>query len=248
MSEWVKGKVLKITRWSNRLFSLTMEAPIAPFIAGQFTKLALELDGITVKRAYSYVNAPSSANLEFYLVLVPDGKLTPRLAKLHPGLEVLISKEASGYFVLNKVPQCETLWMLGTGTAIGPFLSMLQEGTDLEQIKQVVLVHAARFADDLNYLPLMQQLQKRYKGKIRIQTIVSREIIANSLTGRIPALIKDGSLETAVGLSMHAEGSHVMLCGNPQMVRDTQKILQEQRHMRKHLSRQPGHISSENYW
>jgi ferredoxin--NADP+ reductase len=94
----------------------------------------------------------------------------------------------------------------------------------------------------------MQQLQQRYNGKLRIQTIVSREEVSGSLTGRVPALIEDGRLEAAVGLPLDAETDHVMLCGNPQMVRDTQQTLKDQRQMRKHLRRKPGHITSEQYW
>lgn len=136
----------------------------------------------------------------------------------------------------------------GNRTAIGPYLSILQEGRDLERFKNLVLVHAARFARDLSYLPLMQQLEQRYNGKLRIQTVVSREESPGSLTGRIPALIENGSLEAAVGLKIDPEDSHVMLCGNPQMVRDTQQMLKEQRGMRKHLRRKPGHMTSEQYW
>ncbi len=160
----------------------------------------------------------------------------------------MVTKEAAGFFVLEEVPECDTLWMLATGTAIGPYLSILQEGTDLERFKNVVLVHATRFARDLSYLPLMQQLQQRYNGKLRIQTVVSREDAAGSLTGRVPALIEDGRLEAAVGLPLDAETCHVMLCGNPQMVRDTQQTLKDQRQMRKHLRRKPGHMTSEHYW
>ncbi|MFD3223421.1 ferredoxin--NADP(+) reductase, partial [Rahnella aceris] len=138
--------------------------------------------------------------------------------------------------------------MLATGTAIGPYLSILQEGIGLERFKNIVLVHAARFAADLSYLPLMQQLQRRYEGKLHIQTVVSREEISGSLTGRVPALIESGALEAAVGLKMLAEDSHVMLCGNPQMVRDTQQVLKDTRGMRKHLKRKPGHMTSEHYW
>ena len=115
-------------------------------------------------------------------------------------------------------------------------------------VKNIVLVHAARFAADLSYLPLMQQLQQRYNGKLHIQTVVSREQTPGSLSGRVPALIADGSLENAVGLKMDASDSHIMLCGNPQMVRDTQLILKESRDMRKHLRRKPGHMTSEHYW
>jgi ferredoxin--NADP+ reductase len=248
MAEWVNGKVTGVQHWTDGLFSITVDAPIDSFTAGQFAKLSLEIDGERVQRAYSYVNAPSDPNLEFYLVTVPEGKLSPRLHQLQPGAEVLVTKEAAGFFVLEEVPDCDTLWMLATGTAIGPYLSILQEGKDLERFNNLVLVHAARFARDLSYLPLMQQLQQRFNGKLRIQTVVSREEVAGSLTGRVPALLADGRLEAAVGLTLDAETSHVMLCGNPQMVRDTQQTLKEKYQMRKHLRRKPGHITSEHYW
>lgn len=248
MADWVTGKVTKVQNWTDALFSLTVHAPVLPFTAGQFTKLGLEIDGERVQRAYSYVNAPSNPNLEFYLVTVPEGKLSPRLNDMQIGSEIQITKEAAGFFVIDEVPECDTLWMLATGTAIGPYLSILQEGIGLDRFKNIVLVHAARFSQDLSYLPLMQQLQQRYNGKLHIQTVVSREEVAGSLTGRVPALIEDGSLEAAVGLKMDAEDSHVMLCGNPQMVRDTQQILKDSRGMRKHLKRKPGHMTSEHYW
>lgn len=85
MADWVTGKVTKVQNWTDALFSLTVHAPINPFTAGQFTKLGLEIDGERVQRAYSYVNAPDNPNLEFYLVTVPQGKLSPRLAALKPG-------------------------------------------------------------------------------------------------------------------------------------------------------------------
>ena len=201
-----------------------------------------------MQRAYSYVNAPSNPDLEFYLVTVPEGKLSPRLAALKPGDEVQIVSEAAGFFVLEEVPDCDTLWMLATGTAIGPYLSILEEGKDLDRFKNLVLVHAARYAADLSYLPQMQALEARYAGKLRIQSVVSRETAPGMLTGRIPSLIETGALEEAVGLPMNAESSHVMLCGNPQMVRDTQQLLKETRQMSKHLRRRPGHMTAEHYW
>lgn len=248
MANWVTGKVTDITNWTGSLFSIRVHAPIEKFTAGQFAKLALEIEGERIQRAYSYVNSPDDNNLEFYLVTVPEGKLSSRLATLKTGDELLVTEQAAGFFVLDEIPDCQTLWMLSTGTAIGPYLSILQQGVNLERFENIVLVHAVRWGQDLSYLPMMQQLEKKLQGKLRIQTIVSREKHPDSLMGRIPALIESGELELAVGLPIQAENSHVMLCGNPQMVRDTQQLLKEQRNMVKHLRRKPGHITSEQYW
>ncbi|AOM41713.1 ferredoxin--NADP(+) reductase [Xenorhabdus hominickii] len=248
MANWVTGKVTDITNWTDSLFSIKVHAPIEKFTAGQFAKLSLEIDGQRIQRAYSYVNSPDDHNLEFYLVTVPEGKLSPQLAELKTGDELFVTEHAAGFFVLEEIPDCQTLWMIATGTGIGPYLSILQQGDDLERFENIVLVHAARWGQDLSYLPMMQQLEQKFQGKLRIQTIVSREKQPNSLIGRVPALIESGKLESAVGLTMLAENSHIMLCGNPQMVRDTQQLLKEQRNMTKHLRRRPGHMTCEQYW
>ena len=78
-------------------------------------------------------------------------------------------------------------------------------------------------------------------------TANSIALILNTIEGRIPAAILDGSLEKAIGLPLSAEDSHVMLCGNPDMVKDTVELLKA-RNFRKNRRRTPGHITVENYW
>ncbi|MGL9769122.1 MAG: ferredoxin--NADP(+) reductase [Sodalis sp. (in: enterobacteria)] len=248
MAEWVTGKVVQVKHWTESLFSLIIHAPINPFSAGQFTKLGLEINGEKIQRAYSYVNAPRNNNLEFYLVTMPEGNLSLSLHALQPGDNLIVSKEAAGFFILDEIPPCDNLWMLATGTALGPYLSILEQGEGLARFSKIILVHATRFSQDLSYLPQMLKLQERFNNKLRIQTVVSREQAPGSLTGRVPALIADGSLEAVVDVRLEAKNSHVMLCGNPQMVRDTQQLLRENRGMRKHFKRKPGHITTEYYW
>jgi ferredoxin--NADP+ reductase len=76
---------------------------------------------------------------------------------------------------------------------------------------------------------------------------VSRESAPGSLAGRIPAAIGDGRLEAAAGLRLAPESSQVMLCGNPDMLKDASAALAA-RGLRKHRRRTPGHISVESFW
>ncbi|HGN1707456.1 TPA: ferredoxin--NADP(+) reductase [Providencia rettgeri] len=248
MANWVTGKVIEAKFWTDALFSLVIDAPIKPFTAGQYAKLALEIEGERITRAYSYVNAPSDSRLEFYFVIVPEGKLSPKLAQLKPNDTLQITDEAAGFFVLDEIPECKNLWMLSTGTAIGPFLSILQESKGLERFENIVLLHAVRYEKDLSYLPLMKALEQQYSGKLKIVTVVSREQSEGSLHGRVPALIENRTLENKVGLTLSPDTCHVMLCGNPEMVKDTREMLKNSHRMIKHLRRKPGHISSEQYW
>ena len=56
--QWVEGKVVDNRHWNERLYSLRIDAPIKPFAAGQFARLALNINGERVARPYSHVGAP----------------------------------------------------------------------------------------------------------------------------------------------------------------------------------------------
>src|SRR5207237_7501328 len=135
----------------------------------------------------------------------------------------------------------ETLWLVSTGTGLAPFLSLLRTEALWQRFHNVVLVHAVRYARELTYRDLIQKTRARYV------TFVSREAAPGSLAGRIPAAIADGRLESAAGLPLTPQNSHVMLCGNPQMLRDATAALAA-RGMRKHRRRAPGHITVESFW
>ena len=137
--------------------------------------------------------------------------------------------------------------MLGTGTGVAPFFSILHTDEPWERFETLVLVYAVRKASDLRYLHLIADLQEKHGERFRYQAFVSREKVPGTLPGRIPAAIDDGTLESAVELSMAPEKSHFMLCGNPDMVKDVTELLKT-RGFSKNRRRTPGHITTENYW
>lgn len=247
MSKWVEGKVVAQKHWAGLLYSLKVEAEVAPFQAGQFTKLALPVDGNMVGRPYSFVNAPSARPHDFYYVVLPDHPLTPRLARLEAGDTVFLAPSASGFLTLAEVPEGEHLWLLATGTALGPFLSILGTDAPWQRFSRVVLVHAVRRVEELSYQDEIQLLQARHAGKFVFVPFVSGEDCDFALGGRIPQAIEDGRLEAKAGVRLQAQSSRLMVCGNPAMVADTVQALQ-QRGMKKHRRRDPGQISVENYW
>ncbi|WP_343153633.1 FAD-binding oxidoreductase [Buchnera aphidicola (Mindarus keteleerifoliae)] len=247
MTKWIRAKVLKIKKWSPNLFSLILKAKIAPFIPGQYNKLLLNKKS-SIQRAYSYVNSSNKQNLEFYILLIPNGKMTPFLYSLNVNEKIYISKESFGFFTIREIPKKEILWMFSTGTAIGPYLSILQEKKEILRFKKIVLIHAIRYFKDLNYLPLINNIKKQYGEKFSFISVTSREKNKNSLFGRIPKLIENNSIENKLNLKIQKETSHIMLCGNPNMVKDTIKLLYNIKNMRKHLRRKCGEITSENYW
>jgi ferredoxin/flavodoxin---NADP+ reductase len=242
---WLAGKVLENRHWTETLFSLRVEAPALSYQAGQFVRIALDIDGERIARAFSFVNPPEDPVLEFFGVIVPEGPLSPRLARLRAGETLQVASNPAGFLVMREVPDARSLWLLSTGTGIAPFLSILRTGTPWQRFREVVLVHAVRHARELVYREMIARLQKE-RG-LRYVTFVSRESAPGSLAGRIPAAVTDGHLEAAAGIALSAETSQVLLCGNPDMLKDTSAALTA-RGMRKHRRRAPGHITVESFW
>jgi len=178
---------------------------------------------------------------------LPGGPLTPRLAALNIGDPVWLSPRANGFFSISEVAQADVLWCLSTGTGIGPFLSMLRTDEPWGKFERVVLVHAVRNADELTYRDEIAEISAGHAGAFTFVPFVSREAHPTALSGRIPAAIADGRLEARTGIALTPENSHAMLCGNPAMVEDTQKLL-ETRGMRRHRRKEPGHVTVETYW
>ena len=247
MSKWVEGTVVAQKHWAGLLYSLQVEADVAPFQAGQFTKLALAVDGEMVGRPYSFVSAPAARPHEFYYVVLPDHPLTPRLCQLEAGDAVYLAPTAAGFLTLAEVPNGEYLWLLATGTALGPFLSILATEAPWQRFRRVVLVHAVRRAEELSYQAQIRSLLARHAGQFVFVPFVSGEPSDFALDGRIPKAIEDGRLEARAGINLEAQSSRLMVCGNPAMVADTVLALQ-QRGLKKHRRRDPGQISVENYW
>lgn len=249
MANWIKAEVIESRRWSKNLFSLILDADVAPFTAGQFTKLGLELDGKIVQRAYSYVNPPDTKYQEIYITKVDDGLLSPHLHQLESQDEVLITKDASGYFTLDEVPSSDHLWLFSTGTALGPYLSILRDPSKAiwKKYRKIVLIHAVRFSADLSYQAEINQLCQQHKDQLIVQPFVTREPNNIALSGRITHALEDGMLERIIGLPITPSQSQVMLCGNPHMVRDVREILIG-KGLTKNLRKKPGHITTEQYW
>jgi len=246
MSKFMEGTVVGRRRRAERLYSLQVAAEVALFHAGQFTKLALDINGEMVGRAYSFINAPGETPLEFYFIEVPGGLLTQRLAVLEAGDAVWVAPQATGFLTLSEVPKAKHLWLLSTNTGIAPFLSILKTEEPWQRFEHIVLAHAVRHADELAYGETIRGFAQQHGEQFRFVPVVSRENTDFALRARIPEAIADGRLEARAGVALAPQNSQVMLCGNPGMVHDTTEALLA-RGLKKNRRRDPGHITVESY-
>jgi ferredoxin--NADP+ reductase len=251
MPAWLEGRVAHVRHWTPGLLSLGLDVDGLAFVAGQFARLGLPAPPGSrepmLGRPYSFVNAPHERPHEFCFVVVPGGPLSPRLAALEVGDPLWVADRPSGFFTVDEVPPADALWCIATGTGVGPFLSILRTPEPWARFGQVVLVHAARTAQELVYRDVIAGLAAAHAGAFHAVPVASREDVPGVLRGRIPALLEDGRLEARAGVPLTAEAAHAMLCGNPGMVDDVQAAL-ARRGMRRHRRKVPGHVTVETYW
>ena len=102
MPNWLPAKVVKKDVWTEGLFTLHVDCPgLKDFTPGQFLQLAVVEGENRINRPYS-VASPHGDVVEFFIVLVEDGELTPRLWQLDVGSQVEVSEKAAGSFTLDK--------------------------------------------------------------------------------------------------------------------------------------------------
>jgi ferredoxin--NADP+ reductase len=237
--------------WTDSLLSFTVTRPDDYlFVPGQYSRLGLEdAHGNIIWRAYSVVSAPAEQTLEYYGVIVPNGLFTTRLKALQAGEGIALDRQVFGFMTADRFIDGQSLWLLSTGTGLGPYVSMLREGSLWERFSTVVVAHGARHAEDLSYSEELRALASVAPGRLRLVQAVTRDsdLPPGILSGRLTDLLKNGSLEAAAGIALAPEGARVMLCGNPEMIDEMRGLLHE-RGMRPVRRAAPGQFITENYW
>ncbi|MGP4715595.1 ferredoxin--NADP reductase [Psychrobacter sp. T6-6] len=267
--------VLSKTTWTPNLFSFTVSRPESfKFTAGQFVRLGVNpsqlkyyqeqndaKDAATdaalnedIFRAYSIVSSPFDEVLEFFSIVIPDGAFTSQLQHLQVGDELLLNTMPFGFLTLARYqkPLPKDLWLLATGTGLAPFLSMLQDLKTWEDYEHIVLAYSARSIEELAYVEQIERLQEDFgtlvdnPAKLIFIPIVTREPVEGALSERLPKLLLEGTLQASAGIDLDIDTTHVMLCGNPDMVEDTKETLKTLGLVMNR--RGEGNIAVENYW
>jgi len=266
--------VLSKTTWTPNLFSFTVSRPDSfKFTAGQFVRLGVNPSQLKyyqqtdasdettdsalnedVFRAYSIVSSPFDEAIEFFSIVIPDGAFTSQLQHLQVGDELLLNTMPFGFLTLARYqkPLPKDLWLLATGTGLAPFLSMLQDLKTWEDYEHIVLAYSARSTEELAYVEKIESLQEDFgtlvdnPAKLIFIPIVTREPVEGTLSERLPKLLLEGTLQARAGIAFDIDTTHVMLCGNPDMVEDTKEALKTLGLVMNR--RGEGNIAVENYW
>ena len=232
MKGYDEEKVLSVHHWTERLFSFrTTRSPSFRFDNGQFTMIGLAVNGKPLVRAYSVASPNYEEHLEFLSIKVPEGPLTSKLQNMQVGDTVLIGQKPTGTLVLDALLPGRNLYLLGTGTGLAPYMSLVRDPDVYARFEKVVLVHGCRFVKELAYhdyltkeLPNDEFLGEDVRAKLLYYPTVTREPYEN--TGRITTAITSGDLTKKLGLpAIDPAQDRVMICGSPAFLEDVKTLM-----------------------
>lgn len=224
--------ILHVRHWNDDVFSIvtTRDASFR-FENGQFVMLGLMVEGKPLQRAYSLASPNWAETLEFFSIKVPDGALTSRLQHVQPGDQVLLSRKPTGTLLIDDLHPGRCLYLLGTGTGLAPYLSIVQDPATYERFEKVIVAHGVRESSDLAYAKLLSEdlAQHEYLGpmvskQLHYYPAVTRE--DHPHRGRITTLFEQGRINGDLGLpEIDPAKDRVMLCGSPSMLTDFRELL-----------------------
>ena len=141
----------------------------APFLAGQYLNIYLDIEGMKVNRAYSISSSPQNAKDGFYELTIKyvQGGLVSRyvLDNWKEGDEVELSAPA-GNFYYQELRDAKTVICLAGGSGITPFRSMAKAIADGDESFNLVLLYGSRSEDQIIFKDEFDVLGQNEKIKV----------------------------------------------------------------------------------
>ncbi len=245
------------------------DEPVSQFVSGQYMLLGLSSDvprregsapefkeakpGRIVLRAYSIASPGYQTDmLEFYVSVVTNGSLTPRLVLLSPGDRLMVGDKIRGFFTLESVaPSHKTVVMAATGTGLAPYLSMMRQeiAAETRHDFRFILIHGAPHSWELGYLDEFRLLEKALPNLTYVPSITRthEDKWWTGPFGRITGYFKDDAFAEKFSVPLDPAQTSVFLCGNPLMIEEVTHLLQP-RGYTVHTLQEPGSLHTEEYW
>lgn len=251
--KWTSERVLSMHHWTPTLVSLRITRPRGfRFTPGHYTRLGLGANDEVIWRPFSMASAAYDDFLEFIAVLVPGGAFSEQLKQLRNGDSLRVDKASYGFLTVDQLAPGQDLWMLASGTGLGPFISILKEPAIWQNYQRLIVAHSVRHFSELIWRDEITDIPKHElftdaKAALSYLPIVTREPGATPLTEHIPLLLADGRLEEAAACPLDVAKSRVLVCGNPGMTRDLRQVLAARGFATSHRGVR-GQMAFEKYW
>jgi ferredoxin--NADP+ reductase len=199
------------------------------YAPGQYATLGVVTPEKHYERAYSIASAPHEKFLEFFIELVPQGELTPKLFSRKVGDEITMRRVAKGRFTQDTSSGRMNHLLVATVTGVAPFVSyarsLYQEWKEgkFAGAHKFFLLEGASHSQEFGYREELERLSHEVPWFSFAPTI-SRPWEDRSWsgeTGRVDDLVR----KYADQWNLTACNTTAYLCGHPAMIDNVKGIL-----------------------
>ena len=265
-----KIRIISLEKKLENLYWIKTERPQNfNFESGQFVRITPFRDSIESAktqngwRAQSIISSPTENFLEFLIMFDGNTDFGKNFEKLEIDSHLIIEEKNYGYLTLDRFQNSGDLWLFSTGSGIAPFLSIIKDFERINQFDKLILIHSVRTLKDLSCYEIIDSTLKNLTNTVFKRSsylpIITREFAKSKLlingeefeidcpNKRIPLLLESGQLEFLVKCKLSLQKSKIMICGNPEMIKQTRTRLKEMgfKNSRKNSL---GQIAVENFW
>jgi ferredoxin--NADP+ reductase len=212
------------------------------FLPGQYVTIGLPAGDRLVERPYTVASPPDEPELEFFLEVVPGGRLSPHLYEIPVGGDVYLRPLAKGRFTFDDRSGNRNHFMAATVTGVAPFLSMVRHlsVSELDLVSyRIVILQAASISTQLGYQDELVRRAHQQKWLEYIPTI-SRVWLDSDWKGE-RGRVEDVARKYLDMLGFAAPSTTAYLCGNPHMIHNMEGVLER-------AGFQKANIQKEIYW
>ena len=160
----------------TKLFRFVSEKPnkpLAPFRAGQYIGLSLEINGVRTSRPYSLVSSPNQlAYYELGIRKKMGGFVSPHLVDNAKVGDLFESTEPMGNLYYNPMFHGKNLVFIAGGCGITPFISFLRDITEKLIPLNIWLIYGALTEKDILFRNELEDMQSR-RSNLKIKYILS---------------------------------------------------------------------------
>ena len=172
-----------------RFVSATPHKPLAPFRAGQYMGITVEINGVRTSRPYSIVSSPNQ--LAYYEVGIRKnvgGFVTPHILENFKVGDIVETTEPMGNLFYNPLFHGNNLVFIAGGCGITPFISLLREITEKTISLNIWLIYGALTESEILFKDELDDILSR-RNNVNIKYVLSEP--DPSWTGSCGFITKD---------------------------------------------------------
>lgn len=229
MSDFYSLKINQIDQLTSNAVNLQIELPNDlknkfSFKAGQYLTLKTDINGESVRRAYSISTAPTENHLSVGIKKVRGGKFSSFVVdqlKEGDSLEVMTPLGTFFWEATNKV---QHLALFAAGSGITPMMSIAKSVLQSNESSTVLLVFGNKTVEEVMYREELLKLQEGFPNRFHLEFVYSRANVPRTQFGRIDKSVVNHFVKNTYA---HINFDDYYICGPEDMINTTLATLEQ---------------------